>query len=102
MNLETERKFLVKDDSYKKDAVKSYRISQGYIAREEGNTVRVRIRNDKGFLTIKGRTTENGLSRPEWEREIPLEDATSTNGLFANAQSKPHVLKACSRMAVKS
>ncbi|MBQ9184380.1 MAG: CYTH domain-containing protein [Bacteroidales bacterium] len=75
MNLETERKFLVKDDSYKKEAVKSYEISQGYIAREEGNTVRVRLRDGVGFLTIKGRTTENGLSRPEWEMEIPADDA---------------------------
>ena len=75
MNIETERKFLVKDDSYKKDVQKSYEISQGYIARDGGNTVRVRIRDNQGFLTIKGRTSINGLSRPEWEMEIPYSDA---------------------------
>ena len=50
MNIETERKFLVKDDSYKKDIQKSYEISQGYIARDGGNTVRVRILDGKGVL----------------------------------------------------
>ena len=75
MNIETERKFLVKDGSYKKDIIKSYEISQGYIARDGGNTVRVRIRDNQGFLTIKGRTSEDGLSRPEWEMEIPYNDA---------------------------
>ena len=75
MKIETERKFLVKDDSYKKDIQKSYEISQGYIARDGGNTVRVRIRDNQGFLTIKGRTSEDGLSRPEWEMEIPYNDA---------------------------
>ena len=75
MNIETERKFLVKDDSYKKDIQKSYEISQGYIARDGGNTVRVRIRDNQGFLTIKGRTSEDGLSRPEWEMESPYNDA---------------------------
>lgn len=75
MNVEIERKFLVKDDSYKKDVQKSYEISQGYIARDGGNTVRVRIRDNQGFLTIKGRMTPDGLSRPEWEMEIPYSDA---------------------------
>lgn len=75
MNVEIERKFLVKDDSYKKDVQKSYEISQGYIARDGGNTVRVRIRDNQGFLTIKGRMMPDGLSRPEWEMEIPYSDA---------------------------
>lgn len=75
MNVEIERKFLVKDDSYKKDVQKSYEISQGYIARDGCNTVRVRIRDNQGFLTIKGRMTPDGLSRPEWEMEIPYSDA---------------------------
>ena len=75
MNIETERKFLVKDDGYKVAAVKSYTILQGYIAHDSGNTVRVRLRDDQGFITIKGRSTANGLSRPEWEMEIPKQDA---------------------------
>ena len=74
MNIETERKFLVKDSSYKAAAIKSYHICQGYIAHDSGNSVRVRIRDKQGFLTIKGPSAD-GISRQEWEREIPLEDA---------------------------
>ena len=74
MHIETERKFLVRDDSYKKEAVKSYRIKQGYIAHDGGNTVRVRIRDNEGFLTIKG-PSRNGMSRAEWEKLIPVADA---------------------------
>lgn len=74
MNIETERKFLVKNDVYKSLAVKRFNIKQGYIAHDSGNTVRVRIRDDKGFLTIKGPSMD-GISRMEWEREIPLQDA---------------------------
>ena len=74
MNLEIERKFLVLDDRFKKDAVRSVRIRQGYIAHDSGRTVRVRIAGDKGYLTIKGPSLD-GISRQEWEREIPLQDA---------------------------
>ena len=74
MNIETERKFLVLSDDYKAQAVKSYRIRQGYIAHDSGRTVRVRIRDDKGFLTIKGPSIIPG-SRPEWEKEISLREA---------------------------
>ena len=74
MHIETERKFLVKDSSFKQLAVKAYRIKQGYIAHDGGNTVRVRIRDNQGFLTIKG-PSMNGISRFEWEREIPLQEA---------------------------
>lgn len=73
MHIETERKFLVCGDSYKKEAVKSYRIKQGYIAHDGGNTVRVRVRDNEGFLTIKG--PSNGMSRAEWEIGISLADA---------------------------
>ena len=74
MNIETERKFLVLNEDYKAQAVKSYRIRQGYIAHDSGRTVRVRIRDDKGFLTIKGPSIIPG-SRPEWEKEISLPEA---------------------------
>ena len=74
MQIETERKFLVLNDDYKAQAVKSYRIRQGYIAHDSGRTVRVRIRDDKGFLTIKGPSIVLG-SRPEWEKEISLQEA---------------------------
>lgn len=73
-HVETERKFLVKDNGFMALSVKSYRIRQGYIAHENGNTVRVRIRDAQGFLTIKGPSLD-GISRYEWEREIPLADA---------------------------
>ena len=74
MHIEIERKFLVRDDSYKLRSVKAFRIRQGYIAHDGGRSVRVRIRDGQGFLTIKGPTL--GLaSRAEWEKEIPLRDA---------------------------
>lgn len=74
MSVEIERKFLVKGD-YKPFASGSYYIEQGYICRGGGRTVRVRIRDDKGFLTIKGPSLDGGLSRYEWENEIPLQEA---------------------------
>ncbi len=75
MALEIERKFLVKDDSYKAMAYSFSRIAQGYICSGRGRTVRVRIRDDKGFLTIKGPAGVDGLARYEWEKEIPLSEA---------------------------
>lgn len=75
MALEIERKFLVKDDSYKAMSYNSTRIAQGYICSGRGRTVRVRIRDDKGYLTIKGPADVRGLGRYEWEKEIPLQEA---------------------------
>ena len=75
MALEIERKFLVKDDSYKRMAYHASRIAQGYICSSRGRTVRVRIRDDKGYLTIKGSSDQQGLGRYEWEKEIPLGEA---------------------------
>ena len=75
MGQEIERKFLVKDDSFKELAFSFSRIAQGYICSTRGRTVRVRIRDDKGYLTIKGPAGENGLSRYEWEKELPLAEA---------------------------
>ena len=74
MPLEIERKFLVKGE-YKNLASKSFRISQGYLSTESGRTVRARTKGDKGYLTIKGMRSESGLSRYEWEKEIPLKEA---------------------------
>ena len=72
--MEIERKFLVKGE-YKSQAVRSFRIVQGYLSSVSGRTVRIRIRDDKGYLTIKGKSNESGLSRYEWEKEIPLNEA---------------------------
>ena len=73
-NWEIERKFLVSGD-FKSEAVSSTHIRQAYINQAGGRTVRVRIRDDKAFLTIKGPSLDGGLSRFEWEIEIPLADA---------------------------
>ena len=75
MALEIERKFLVVNDSYKQMAYSFSRITQGYICSARGRTVRVRIRDGKGYLTIKGPAEEGGLSRYEWEKEISLVEA---------------------------
>lgn len=75
MALEIERKFLVTDDSYKAMAFHSDRIAQGYLCREGGNSARVRVRGDKGYITIKGPSMDGGLSRFEWEKEIPESEA---------------------------
>lgn len=75
MAQEIERKFLVKDDSYRAMAYSSSRIKQGYICSMRGRTVRIRIRDGKGYLTIKGPSNASGTSRYEWERELPLEEA---------------------------
>ena len=72
---ETERKFLVRNDSYKTSATKGINMKQGYICRESGRTVRVRIAGKNAWLTIKGHGTSDGTSRYEWEQEIPLEEA---------------------------
>ena len=73
--LEIERKFLVCSDDYKRQAFSSSRIQQGYICSGHGRTVRVRIRDNRGYLTIKGPSEEKGLSRYEFEKEITLEEA---------------------------
>lgn len=75
MSIEIERKFLVSGDSYKSVATVGRRIRQGYICRGGGRTVRVRQRDDKAFLTIKGPSADGGLSRYEFETEIAPEDA---------------------------
>ena len=71
---EIERKFLVAGD-FRPYATGSTRIAQGYIASGGGRTVRVRIRADKGYLTIKGPSGLAGLTRYEFDTEIPLADA---------------------------
>lgn len=76
MPVEIERKFLVQGD-YKSLAVSHSRIRQGYICSSRGRTVRVRLRDDKGYLTIKGPSLNGGLSRYEFEKEISVDEALS-------------------------
>ena len=74
MAQEIERKFLVIGD-FKSQAFEQSRIIQGYISSARGRTVRVRIRNGRGYLTIKGASNESGTSRYEWEKELSLHEA---------------------------
>ncbi len=73
MAKEIERKFLVNGD-FKSEAFKSIRIIQGYLSSVPERTVRVRVKGDKGFITIKGIGNASGITRYEWEKEIPVED----------------------------
>lgn len=73
--LEIERKFLVKSEDYKALATKQYQIVQGFLNSNPERVVRVRIKENKGFLTVKGKSDISGLFRFEWEVEIPLADA---------------------------
>ncbi|MFV0536575.1 MAG: CYTH domain-containing protein [Dysgonomonas sp.] len=74
MGLEIERKFLIKGD-FKQYAYKQEAIVQGYLSSVPERTVRIRIKGEKAYLTIKGISNTSGLSRYEWEKEIPLHDA---------------------------
>jgi len=73
--IEIERKFLVTSNAFKEESFKKTRIIQGFLNTDNERTVRVRIKGDKGFLTIKGKSNNSGLSRFEWEKEIELTDA---------------------------
>lgn len=67
---EIERKFLVLSDAFKKEAKKMTRITQGYLTKDPERTVRVRIKGEMGYLTIKGKSNESGTTRVEVEEEI--------------------------------
>ena len=73
--IEIERKFLVKSEAFKTEAFKQTEIIQGYLNSHKERAVRVRVKGDKGFLTIKGASSNSGLSRFEWEKEISVEEA---------------------------
>ncbi len=74
MYTEIERKFLVSGE-FLKDAEEDTEIVQGYLSRAPERTVRVRIKGDTGYLTIKGKTSDSGTTRLEWEKEISAEEA---------------------------
>lgn len=74
--LEVERKFLVTSDVYKNEAKTQTRMVQGFLSTDPERTVRVRIKGDKGFLTIKGKGNDTGTTRFEWETQISFTDAT--------------------------
>lgn len=76
-HLEIERKFLVVSDAYKQEATSQVRIAQGFLNTNPERTVRVRIKGNQGFLTVKGPSNLSGTTRFEWETEISLQEATN-------------------------
>lgn len=76
-HLEIERKFLVKSDGFRQKATSQTRIVQGFLNTDPDRTVRVRIKGDKGFLTVKGSSNESGTTRFEWETEITASEAAN-------------------------
>lgn len=76
-NLEIERKFLVKSSAYKTNSTTKTRIVQGFLNTDPERTVRVRIRGNKGYLTVKGKGNATGTTRFEWETEISIAEATN-------------------------
>lgn len=75
MSLEIERKFLVKNNDFKKEAHQKKRIQQGYLNTDKSRTVRIRIADEKAFITIKGKSNVSGTTRFEWEKEINKKEA---------------------------
>ena len=73
--IEIERKFLVKNETYKSESIKKQLITQGYLSSDPKRSVRIRICEQNAYITIKGQTSESGASRYEWEKEINIEDA---------------------------
>jgi len=73
MGKEIERKFLLKNNDWKSQVVKTHTIQQGYLSTDPERTVRIRIKDDNGILTIKGKN--EGITRLEFEYSIPLKDA---------------------------
>ncbi len=74
MAQEIERKFLVKGD-FKTFAIEEKKIIQGYLSTVAKSTVRIRISDNKGYITIKGIANKSGISRYEWEKQIPIDEA---------------------------
>ncbi|WP_411894069.1 CYTH domain-containing protein [Winogradskyella sp. A2] len=75
--IEIERKYLVNSSKFKEEAFNHYTIKQGFLNSDPERTVRVRLINEKGLLTVKGLSSDNGLTRFEWEKELGREEAES-------------------------
>lgn len=75
LNTEIERKFLVTSDAFIAEATTKHEIVQGYLCKEKGRTIRVRICDEHAYLTIKSSKLREGLARFEWEKEIDVQDA---------------------------
>ena len=81
MALEIERKFLINSEAFKSESKRHYRIVQGFLNTDPERTVRIRLKGETGYLTIKGKSSKNGLSRFEWEKEISNSEAEALLGL---------------------
>ncbi len=81
MPIEIERKFLVNNQSFKKDAYQRNYIKQGFLNSHKKRVVRVRIKDEQGFLTVKGKSNTSGTSRFEWEKEITKAEANELMNL---------------------
>jgi adenylate cyclase len=85
MAIEIERKFIVNKELWEKiDKPKGNALVQGYIHSDENKTIRIRTANEKGFITIKGKSRADGLSRSEFEYEIPVSDALEILNTFTD------------------
>ena len=82
--VEIERKFLVVNADFMAESTERFRIVQGYLNSNPERTVRVRIKGDKGYITIKGKGNESGLTRFEWEKEIAISEAEALLQLCEN------------------
>jgi len=101
MSYEIERKFLVKGP-FKDQAFKSHKIVQGFLSRVKDRIVRIRLKDDQGFITIKGKSNQSGTSRYEWEKEISKKEAEELFKLCEEGiidkrryyiQNGPHVIE---------
>jgi CYTH domain-containing protein len=75
MSLEIERKFLIKNLDFKTESFEKKYLKQGYLNADKNRTVRIRIADEKAFITIKGKSNKAGTTRFEWEKEIPFSEA---------------------------
>lgn len=101
--IEIERKFLVASNDFREESEAQFEIAQGYLNSNPERTVRVRVKGNKGFLTIKGKSSESGASRFEWEKEIAIDEARQLLLLCENGvieKTRYHVKKGKHRFEV--
>ena len=90
MPIEIERKFLVSNDSFISKSFKKNYIKQGFLNTNKNRTVRIRITDNTGYITIKGITNKSGMSRFEWEKKIPLPEAENLLSLSEDIPIEKH------------
>lgn len=90
MPIEIERKFLVKNNSFLADSFQKKYIKQGFLNTDKHRTVRIRILDNTAFITVKGITNETGMSRFEWEKQIPIAEANQLLTLCEDTPIEKH------------